>query len=86
MVVCKGRKILIFFSCFLDVMVATLQLPGTSGPKRDWSLEAFMTPTLVSFVCESPAVVHVCVVSTVLTLSVCLQDVGPTLSPPASTM
>jgi len=31
-------------------MVVTLQLPGTSGHKRDWSLEDFMTPILVSFV------------------------------------
>lgn len=38
--------------CFLyvDVMVDTLQLPGTSGPKKGWWVEAFTTPTLVSFI------------------------------------
>ena len=34
-------------------MVDTPQLPGTSGTKRGWSLEDSMTPTLVSFVCET---------------------------------
>ena len=38
-------------------MVATLQLPGPSGPMRVWSLEVSMTPTLVSFMCETPTVV-----------------------------
>lgn len=49
------------FSYFSDVMVATLQLPGTSGPKRDWFLEASMTPTLVSSVCERLLQCLVCV-------------------------
>lgn len=33
---------------FLDVMVATLQLPGTSGQVKGWSLGVSMIPTLVS--------------------------------------
>ncbi len=67
-------------------MVATLQLPGTSGPVRVWSLEASMTPTLVSFAflwCY----LFVCVcISAILTLCWCLQVVVPTPLPPASTM
>lgn len=79
----------IFFSYFLDVMVDTLQPPGTSGPKRGWSPEASTTPTLVSFVCETLIqwlCLCLCVVSPLLTQSLCLQVVGPTPSPPASTM
>lgn len=60
MVVCKSGFCFIHFffffllSLFLDVMVATLQMPGTSGPMKGWFLEVSMTLTLVSFVCETP--------------------------------
>lgn len=53
-------RLRIFF--FLDVMVATPQLPGTSGHNRDWSLEVSITLTLVSDVmCVSVRLLCWCV-------------------------
>ena len=86
-VVCNGGNTVRKHSPLLSgVMVATLQLPGTSGPKPGWSLEASMTPTSVSFLCKRLLQWYTCVASSILTVCFCVQVVVPTPSPPASTM
>lgn len=75
------------FPYFVGVMVATLQLLGSSGTMRAWSPGAFMTPTLVNFLCKRLIrKLSLCALSTLLTQKLCLQVVVPTLSHLASTM
>lgn len=74
-----------FFFLITDAMAATLPLPGISGPRMDWSLEAFITPTLVSALCKTHkwCCVYCC---SFVTQTSSLQVAVLTPSPPVSTM
>lgn len=72
------------FPLFLVAMVATLQLPGISGPKLDWCLVVSMTPTLVSYDCVFVSSVVVSSVGYYLPLwhSLCIYRLPALLHPP----